>query len=43
MKIWGQAGLALSASEIEDLNRSFAAVTVEGERYPENMKKMTGR
>jgi aryl-alcohol dehydrogenase-like predicted oxidoreductase len=39
----GASGLALSASEIEDLNRSFAAVTVEGERYPENMKKMTGR
>jgi aryl-alcohol dehydrogenase-like predicted oxidoreductase len=39
----GATDLALSASEIEDINRSFAAVTVQGERYPENMKKMTGR
>ncbi|HTB64680.1 MAG TPA: aldo/keto reductase [Steroidobacteraceae bacterium] len=39
----GATGLVLSASEIEDINRSFAAVTVQGERYPENMKQMTGR
>jgi aryl-alcohol dehydrogenase-like predicted oxidoreductase len=35
--------LTLTASEIETINRSFAAVTVQGERYPENFKKMTGR
>ena len=39
----GATGLVLSASEIEDINRSFAAVTVQGERYPETMKQMTGR
>ena len=39
----GATGLVLSASEIADINRSFAAVTVQGERYPENMKQMTGR
>jgi aryl-alcohol dehydrogenase-like predicted oxidoreductase len=36
-------GLTLSASEIENINHRFAAVTVEGERYPEHFKKMTGR
>jgi aryl-alcohol dehydrogenase-like predicted oxidoreductase len=39
----GAVGLSLSASELENINRSFAAVTVQGERYPENLKKMTGR
>jgi aryl-alcohol dehydrogenase-like predicted oxidoreductase len=39
----GALGLTLSASEIENISRSFAALTVEGERYPENLKKMTGR
>jgi aryl-alcohol dehydrogenase-like predicted oxidoreductase len=39
----GATGLTLTASEIEDINRSFAAVTVQGERYPENLKKMVGR
>jgi aryl-alcohol dehydrogenase-like predicted oxidoreductase len=39
----GAIGLMLSAGEIENINRSFAAVTVQGERYPENLRKMTGR
>jgi aryl-alcohol dehydrogenase-like predicted oxidoreductase len=39
----GAIGLPLSASEIETINRSFAAVPVQGERYPENLRKMTGR
>jgi aryl-alcohol dehydrogenase-like predicted oxidoreductase len=39
----GAIGVILSAGEIEHINRSFAAVTVQGERYPENLRKMTGR
>jgi aryl-alcohol dehydrogenase-like predicted oxidoreductase len=39
----GAIGLVLSAAEIENINRRFAAVTVQGERYPENLRKMTGR
>jgi aryl-alcohol dehydrogenase-like predicted oxidoreductase len=39
----GAIGVILSAGEIENINRSFAAVTVQGERYPENLRKMTGR
>ncbi|HEY6454287.1 MAG TPA: aldo/keto reductase [Steroidobacteraceae bacterium] len=39
----GSIALTLSANEIENINRSFAAVTVQGERYPENLKKMAGR
>ncbi len=39
----GATALTLTASEIEDINRSFAAVTVQGERYPENLQKMVGR
>ncbi len=39
----GATALILSTSEIENINRTFAAVTIQGERYPENLKKMTGR
>jgi aryl-alcohol dehydrogenase-like predicted oxidoreductase len=39
----GATDLTLTASELENINRSFAAVTVHGERYPENLRKMTGR
>jgi hypothetical protein len=39
----GATGLILSAGELENINRSFAAVTVQGERYPENLRAMTGR
>jgi len=39
----GAISLILTAGEIENINRSFAAVTVQGERYPENLRKMTGR
>jgi aryl-alcohol dehydrogenase-like predicted oxidoreductase len=37
------SGLMLSAGEIDNINRSFATVAVQGERYPENLRKMTGR
>jgi aryl-alcohol dehydrogenase-like predicted oxidoreductase len=39
----GAIAITLTTSEIENINHSFAAVTVQGERYPENLKKMTGR
>jgi aryl-alcohol dehydrogenase-like predicted oxidoreductase len=39
----GATALTLTANEIANINRSFAAVTVQGERYPENLKRMTGR
>jgi aryl-alcohol dehydrogenase-like predicted oxidoreductase len=39
----GAMDLTLGAEEIENINRSFAAVTVQGERYPENLRAMTGR
>jgi aryl-alcohol dehydrogenase-like predicted oxidoreductase len=37
------AELSLSAGEIADINRTFAAVTVQGARYPEHLQKMVGR
>ena len=37
------ADLTLTANEIENINRSFAALTIQGERYPENLKKLAGR
>jgi aryl-alcohol dehydrogenase-like predicted oxidoreductase len=39
----GATDLVLSAGELENIDRSFAALTVQGERYPENLKQMTGR
>src|SRR5580658_506580 len=36
----GAATLTLSAQEIADINRTFAAVTVQGARYPEHLQKM---
>jgi aryl-alcohol dehydrogenase-like predicted oxidoreductase len=39
----GATDLTLSANEIENINRSFAALSVQGERYPEDLQKMTGR
>jgi aryl-alcohol dehydrogenase-like predicted oxidoreductase len=39
----GAADLSLSADEIKNISRSFAAVPVQGERYPEHLKRMTGR
>jgi aryl-alcohol dehydrogenase-like predicted oxidoreductase len=37
------ADLTLSTGEIADINRTFAAVTVQGARYPEHLQKMVGR
>jgi aryl-alcohol dehydrogenase-like predicted oxidoreductase len=39
----GAAALSLSADDIADINRTFAAVTVQGARYPEHLQKMVGR
>ncbi|MGC1459041.1 MAG: aldo/keto reductase [Steroidobacteraceae bacterium] len=39
----GGAELSLSAGEIADINRTFAAVEVQGARYPEHLQKMVGR
>jgi aryl-alcohol dehydrogenase-like predicted oxidoreductase len=37
------AELTLSTADIADINRTFAAVTVQGARYPEHLQKMVGR
>ncbi|HEV2702337.1 MAG TPA: aldo/keto reductase [Steroidobacteraceae bacterium] len=39
----GAAQLTLSADDIADINRTFAAVQVQGARYPEHLQKMVGR
>ncbi|HTC54022.1 MAG TPA: aldo/keto reductase [Steroidobacteraceae bacterium] len=39
----GAAELTLSPAEMADITRTFAALTVEGARYPEHLQKMVGR
>jgi aryl-alcohol dehydrogenase-like predicted oxidoreductase len=39
----GAAELSLSAGEIADINRTFAALQIQGARYPEQLQKMVGR
>jgi aryl-alcohol dehydrogenase-like predicted oxidoreductase len=39
----GAATLTLSAQELANIDRTFAAVQVHGARYPENLMKMVGR
>jgi aryl-alcohol dehydrogenase-like predicted oxidoreductase len=39
----GGAAISLSADELAEIDRSAAAITVQGERYPERLEQMTGR
>ena len=39
----GAASLQLSAEDLADLERAAAAITVQGDRYPEALERMTGR
>jgi aryl-alcohol dehydrogenase-like predicted oxidoreductase len=39
----GAAELHLSTADIANINRTFAAVQVQGARYPEHLQKMVGR
>jgi aryl-alcohol dehydrogenase-like predicted oxidoreductase len=39
----GAVAIVLSASDLQEIDRAAAAITVVGERYPERLEKMTGR
>ena len=39
----GAATLELSADDLRDINAAAAAITVQGERYNEQMNRMVGR
>ena len=39
----GAADVALTAADLQEIDRAAAAITVVGERYPERLEKMTGR
>jgi aryl-alcohol dehydrogenase-like predicted oxidoreductase len=38
----GAAALALTADDLREIEEASAAITVQGDRYPERMEKMTG-
>ena len=38
----GAANLALTATNLAELQRAAAEIPVEGERYPEHLQKMVG-
>jgi aryl-alcohol dehydrogenase-like predicted oxidoreductase len=38
----GSLDVKLTADDLREINRSASKITVEGERYPEAMQKMTG-
>jgi aryl-alcohol dehydrogenase-like predicted oxidoreductase len=39
----GAASLELTASDLHEINEALAKVPVEGDRYPEQLEKLTGR
>jgi aryl-alcohol dehydrogenase-like predicted oxidoreductase len=39
----GAAALELSPSDLREIDRAAAQITVQGARYPENLEKLTGR
>lgn len=39
----GAASLQLSASDLHEINEALSKVPVEGDRYPEQLEKLTGR
>ena len=39
----GEASLQLSASDLHEINDALSKVPVEGDRYPEQLEKITGR
>jgi aryl-alcohol dehydrogenase-like predicted oxidoreductase len=39
----GAAALELSAEDIREIESAVSTITVEGDRYPENLKRMAGR
>lgn len=39
----GGASIVLTGAEISDIDKAFAAVPVQGDRYPAQMQKMVGR
>ncbi len=39
----GAASLVLSAADLAEIERAASAITVEGDRYPERLEKLTGR
>jgi aryl-alcohol dehydrogenase-like predicted oxidoreductase len=39
----GATDVALTAADLQEIDRAAAAITVVGERYPERLEKMTGR
>jgi aryl-alcohol dehydrogenase-like predicted oxidoreductase len=39
----GAVSIELTSEELRDIDRAAAAITVQGERYPEHLARMTGR
>ena len=39
----GALPVELSAGDLREIESAISKITVHGERYPENLKKMTGR
>ncbi len=37
------AATALTPDDLREIDRAAARITVQGERYPEQMERMTGR
>jgi aryl-alcohol dehydrogenase-like predicted oxidoreductase len=39
----GAASIELTASDLADVDKAFAEIPVQGERYPEHLEATTGR
>jgi aryl-alcohol dehydrogenase-like predicted oxidoreductase len=39
----GAAQVSLTAADVSNINRTFAAITVQGARYPDSFQKLVGR
>jgi len=39
----GAATLTLTSSDLREIDKAFAAITLHGDRYPESMQRMVGR
>jgi aryl-alcohol dehydrogenase-like predicted oxidoreductase len=39
----GATSIVLNTDELQEIETSFSQIKVTGERYPENIMKMTGR
>jgi aryl-alcohol dehydrogenase-like predicted oxidoreductase len=39
----GAASLELSAADLKEINEALSKISVEGDRYPEHLEKLTGR